>query len=437
MEGLFPVGIAVSLVLIIFLALRGYNILVIGPVCALLVIVTNRMDVVKVLAAAPTSYMMGFGMFIAKYFLIFLLGSLLAKYMEDSGAARAIANKILKMTGTEKPYTILVAIFIIGSVLTYGGVNLYVAMFAIVPLARPLFREMNLPWHLFMVPICLGLATWTMTMLPGTPSIQNAIPSTALGTTLMAAPAVGIVGSIVAVAFGLWYMKKELKKAVQSDQHYVVSAADDAKANVDNLPSVAVSLCPLLVLITIIFVGSVMKIPNLILIALLLSIIIAAVLFNNHIAKHSVTLNAGANSAVTPAIYTAAAVGFGIVVAAAPGFAVISKWILAIPGSPLFSLAAATSLMAAVTGSSTGSLGIIMEAFAKQYLAQGISPEVIHRIATMGSGPLSAMPHSGAVLTLLAITGLKHSEAYRHIFMTVVVGGLLALAASLAVAIAI
>ena len=437
MEWLFPLGIAVSLVLIIFLALRGYNILVIGPVCALLVIVTNQMDVTKALVSGPSSYMMGLGIFIAKYFLIFLLGSLLAKYMEDSGAARAIANKILKLTGTEKPYTILLAVFIIGSVLTYGGVNLYVAMFAIIPLARPLFREMNLPWHLIMVPICLSLATFTMTMLPGTPSIQNAIPSTALGTTLMAAPVVGVVGSIVAIAFGLWYMKVELRKALRTDQHYVISAADDAKASLHNLPSVGISLCPLIVLITIIFAGSIMKIPNLIVIALLLSIIIAAVMFNKYITKHSITLNAGANSAVTPAIYTAAAVGFGIVIAAAPGFTVISKWILAIPGSPLFSLAAATSLMAAVTGSSTGSLGIIMEAFAKQYLAAGVSPEVIHRIAAMGSGPMSAMPHSGAVLTLLAITGLKHNEAYRHIFMTVVVGGLLALIASLAVAIAI
>lgn len=435
MEWLFPAGIAAALALIIFLALRGYSILVIGPLCALLVILSNGMDVAAALVTSPSSYMMGVGTFIARYFLIFLLGSILAKYMEDSGAARSIANGILKVTGTEKPFKVLLAVFIMASVLTYGGVNLYVAMFAIVPLARPLFREINLPWHLFMIPIASGMATFTMTMLPGTPSIQNAIPSTALGTTLMAAPLMGVVGAIVAGAFCLWYMKAELAKALRADEHYVVSAADGAKANMDNLPSVGVSLVPLVTLIGIIFTGSVLKVPNLILLALLLSIVIAAAVFNTYIVKHSNTLNAGAVSAVTPAIFTAAAVGFGIVVAAAPGFKILAKWILDIPGSPLFSLSVATSLMAAVTGSSAGSLGIIMEAFAKVYLAQGISPEAIHRIAAMGSGPLSAMPHSGAVLTLLAITGLSHKDAYRHIFITVVVGGLLALGAALLVAI--
>ncbi len=435
MDLIFPAGLVTSLVLIIFLALRGYSILVIGPLCAMLVIITNSMDILKALVIDKSSYMMGFGGFISKYFLIFLLGAILAKYMEDSGAASSIANSVLKLTGTEKPYTILFSIFIISSLLTYGGVNLFVAMFAIVPLARPLFRTLNIPWHLIMIPITSGVGTFTMTMLPGAPSIQNAIPSTALGTTLMAAPTLGVVGSMVTIAFSLWYMRYALTKALCADESYVVTAADAAGTNSQELPSVWYSLFPLIILIGIIFSGSIMNIPNIILLALFISILVAVMLFNPYIKKHAATLNAGATSAVTPAIFTAAAVGFGIVVAAAPGFAVISKWISAIPGSPLFSLSVASSLMAAVTGSSAGSLGIILEAFAKQYLAQGISSDTLHRISAMASGALSAMPHSGAVLTLLAITGLTHQNAYKHIFMTVVVGGTLSLLVALGIAV--
>jgi H+/gluconate symporter-like permease len=434
MNWMFLIGIVVSLALIIFLALRGYSILLIGPICALLVILTNKMNISSALITSHNSYMMGVSSFIQSYFLIFLLGAILAKYMDESGAARSIAKGTLKLTGTDKPFNVLLAIFIISSILTYGGVSLFVAMFAIVPLARPLFRELDIPWHIMMIPLTAGLATFTMTMLPGTPSIQNVIPTTSLGTTLMAAPLVGVIGSVVVIAFSLWYMNFELIKAKKADEHYIVSAVDEQNSKDDNLPSAGISLVPLVVLIVVVFVGSAMKISNIILIALLLSIVISAVAFNKYIPKHTATLNAGASNSVLPVVFTAAAVGFGSVVAAAPGFQIISKLILGIPGSPLFSLSVATSLMAAVTGSSAGSLGIIMPAFAKTYLAQGINPELIHRIAAMASGPMSAMPHSGAVLALLAITGTTHKQTYRHIFVTVVVGGLLALAVALVVA---
>ncbi len=437
MELLAPIGLLASLGLIIFLAMRGASILVIGPVCSLLVILTNRMDVVSALITAPNSYMAGVGGFITKYFLIFLLGALLAKYMEDSGAARAIAARVLRLTGTDNPFNVLMAIYFVGALLTYGGVNLYVAIFAIVPLARPLFREINIPWHLLMIPIALGLATFTMTMLPGTPSIQNAIPATALGTPLTSAPLLGIGGAIVSAIFGVWYMKHELTKALARGETFGDAAADGPRGAQAELPSVMRSACPLVVLIAIIFIGSIMKIPNVILPALLISILVAAAVFNSYIPKHVATLNGGATSAVTPAILTAAAVGFGIVIAAAPGFKVLAKWIMDIPGSPLISLSVATSLMAAVTGSSVGSLGIIMDAFAKLYMSKGVNPEAMHRIVAMASGPMSAMPHSGAVLTLLALTGLTHKVAYRHIFMTVVVGTTLSLVAALLLAIMI
>ncbi|HEY3423226.1 MAG TPA: GntP family permease [Negativicutes bacterium] len=433
MDWMYPVGIICSLSLIIFLALRGYSILVIGPVCTLLVIVTNQMDIAKALFTDKASYMMGVGGFITKYFIIFLLGAILAKYMEDSGAARSISNYMLKLTGTEKPFRVLLAVFIISSLLTYGGINVFVAMFAIVPLARPLFRALNIPWHLIMIPIPLGLATYTMSMLPGAPSIHNIIPTTVLGTTLMAAPLVGIVAAIVTVTFGLWYMKVSFVKAQKANEGYTVTAADEKLIDTQNLPPLGGSLVPMITLLVIIFVGSFLKIPNIILIALCVAIIIAAIGFNRYITKHSVTINAGALGSVTPAIFTAAAVGFGIVIAQSPGFTVISGWISAIPGGPLIKLSVATGLMSAVTGSSAGSLGIIMEAFAKQYLAQGVNPEVLHRIAAIASNPLAAMPHSGAVLTLLAITGLTHKDAYRHIFITVCVGGLLSLTAALVV----
>lgn len=435
MTWLGVVGIIVALAAIIFMAMRSYSILVIAPLCALLVIVTNGMDIIPALLSDPSSsYMFGLGGFIAKYFMVFLLGAILGKYMEDSGAAKSIAKWLISKTGTENPYAVLIAIFLIGAVLTYGGVSLFVAIFAIIPVARPLFKRLNLPWHLFIVPLSLGIGTFTMTMLPGSPSIQNVIPTTYLHTTLTSAPLVGLVAALTIIVWGLWYMKKELNKALTAGEVYdgpEVTENDD-----DDVPSPFLSFLPLICLIGTIITGSILKVSGIIIPALLLAIIISAIIFRTHLKSQIKTINLGAVNGVNPAFFTAAAVGFGIVVAVAPGFKVISDAILSIPGSPLISLSVATGLLGCITASSSGALGIAMEAFADTYMALGIDPGAIHRIAAIASG-IGCLPHAGAVFAMFAACGLNHANSYRHIFWIEVAGQFFALIAALIVAVAI
>lgn len=437
MTWLAPLGILLSIVLIIYFAIKGYSILLIGPLCSVLVILTNQMDFYSALITAPNSYMMGLAKFIANYFIVFLLGSILAKYIEASGAAQSIAEFVLKFTGSDNPYSVLIAIFIICSILTFGGVSLFIVLFAIIPLSRPLFKQMNISWSLIAIPIELGILTFTMTMLPGSPSIQNVIPTTTLGTTLTAAPLLGLTGTAVVISFGLWYMKRELLKSINRGEHYefedtnyTITATEES-----NLPPIGSSLAPLILLITIILIGSYFKIQNIIVLALIASILVSAVVLGRYTKNQKEIINAGAQGAIFPVFFTAAAVGFGSVISAAPGFKVISDAILNIPGNPLISLSIVTSLMAIITGSASGALGIIMQGFAKIYLDMGINPDVLHRIATMSSGPLSLMPHSGVVLTFFALTGLNHRSSYKHIFMSAVVGSFLAMLAALALAI--
>lgn len=437
MAWLGVVGIVVALVAIIFMAMRSYSILVIAPLCALLVIITNHMNIIQALLADPkSSYMFGLGGFIAKYFMVFLLGAVLGKYMEDSGAAKSIAKWIISKTGSEKPFAILVAIFLIGTVLTYGGVSLFVAIFAIIPVARPLFKRLNLPWHLFVIPLALGIGTFTMTMLPGSPSIQNVIPTTYLHTTLTSAPLVGILASITIILWGFWYMKKELDKALAKGEVYDEPEVAGAETDDEGLPSPFLSILPLMLLIATVIIGSVLQVSGIIIPALLLAIIVSAILFRKHFKSQIKTINLGAVNSVNPAFFTAAAVGFGIVVAAAPGFKIISEAILSIPGNPLISLSVATGLLGCITASSSGALGIAMEAFAKTYLALGINPGAIHRIAAIASG-IGCLPHAGAVFAIFAACGLNHGNSYRHIFWVEVFGQFLALIVALIAAIAI
>jgi H+/gluconate symporter-like permease len=126
-------------------------------------------------------------------------------------------------------------------------------------------------------------------------------------------------------------------------------------------------------------------------------------------------------------------VGFGAVIAALPAFEIVRSWVLAIEGGPLVSLAVATNVLAALTGSASGGLTIALDALGPAYMAlatqTGISPALMHRVAVIGSGTLDILPHNGAVVTLLAITGLRHRDSYFDIVVVGIVGAILGLIA--------
>jgi H+/gluconate symporter-like permease len=438
MEIIQIVGILLAILVIIYAAMKGFNILMVAPIASIIVIVTNRMDFFPYIVGAKHSYMTGLAGFIINFFAVFMLGAILAKYIDVSGAAQSIAQKILSKTGTDKPFSILVALFIITAVLTYGGLSLFVVVFVLVPLAKPLFKQLNIAWNLIAIPIMLGLGTFTMTMLPGTPSIQNVVPTAYLGTTLTAAPLLGIIGTVVAIAFGLWYMKSMLNKSIARGETFAdfeVSGTNDELKK--EIPSFFLSILPIVLLIVIIIVGSAFKIPNIILIALAVSIIVSAIFFNKYIPSQKAVINEGASSSIMPVFLTASTVAFGVVITLAPGFKYISEFILGIPGNPLISLSIASAAFGAITGSASGALGIVLGAFAKNYLALGIDPEVIHRVAAIASSTFTVMPHGGVVLTFFALTGLNHKNGFKYQFVSMTGANLFALIAVLIAAILI
>jgi H+/gluconate symporter-like permease len=200
------IGIVIAIIFVIYMAMKGFNILFIAPVASIIVIITNGMELFPSLIGTEASFMTGLASFIINYFSIFLLGGILASYIENSGAAQSIAQKILSITGTEKPFSVLIAITLISAIFTFGGISVFVVLFVIIPLAKPLFKQLNISWSLIVIPLFIGIATVTMTMLPGTPSIQNIIPTNYFDTSVTAAPLMGIVASLIAFTVGILYM---------------------------------------------------------------------------------------------------------------------------------------------------------------------------------------------------------------------------------------
>lgn len=390
MEIIGIIGLIIAIVGIIYLSFKGLNMVVAAPIAALLIILCNQMNIWETFIGPEHSYMAGLAGFLIKNFGIFILGAIFGKYMDKSHATVSIADFILSKIGTDSPYKVLVALTLIGAILTFGGISIFVVFF--------------------------------MSMIPGTPSVQNAIPTTVLGTKLTAAPSLGIISTIIMLVFGLWYMKIALKKS-QTNGEGFYSYLDEGEKRQDendeelvkeNLPSFMISILPLIVMIaTIIFFNNV---KNIILIALTFSIVLCAILFRKYLPNQIDVLNAGAIGSIGSSFVAASAVAFGMVLTNAPTFNIVKEFILHIPGPPLVSLAVATSILSGVMAAS-GSIGTVITQLAPTYLAMGIPAEIIHRIVVIGGGVITVVPQSGVVLTFNTISGLNFKHGFKEAFI--------------------
>jgi len=407
------IGILVSLAAIVILALRGVGIMLIAPLAVVIVSLFSGMGVLDTLMGP---YMKGFINYAGKFYLVFLFASVFGKYMDDSGAAKSIARSILGVIGHEKPLYVLLAVAVITLCLTLGGVSLFVVIFAVMPIARPLFKQLNIPWHLFIAAFIFGIGSISMTMMPGTPSILNIMPMKYLGTTAAAAPLLGIVASVFVACFNVWYMSSQLKKSAARGEGYDVdetklSASSAGLDEEKELPSFVISIIPSIVVIVAL---NAFKID--IVYSLVIGCATAALLFFKYVKNHLATLNAGAFNTAIPVINTCADVGYGMAVAASAGFKVITDFLMSIPGHPVVSLSLATFLMTGITGSASGGLGIVLETLVGKYVAMGVNPEFIHRAVAIAAGAFDALPHNGVIITTLAVAGLTHKQAYRHVW---------------------
>jgi len=402
-------SIIVGLALLMLLAYFGWSIIWIAPLVSAVVALFSGLDL---LPAYTDTYMTGFVDFAKKWFPVFLLGAIFGKLMEDTGAAQSVAYRITRILGKKRA---ILGVLIAAAVLTYGGVSLFVVVFAIYPLAIALFREADISRKLLPGTFALGAFTFTMTALPGTPQIQNLIPIPYFKTTPLAAPIMGIVAGLIMAVGGYLYLKWRAGRLTKKGDTFDEPKGDQEvkSVNKDELPNWILSFIPLIIVVVTLNFLKWDIIPSLIVGTL------AIMLFNIKKYKRFIgAINGGAAGSVMAIINTSAAVGFGAVVTAAPGFETMTDLLLGIEGNPLISEAIAVQVLAMITGSASGGMGIALEALGDQYyqLAQstGVSPEAFHRIASVASGA-SILPHNGALLTLFSVTGMTHKDSYKDI----------------------
>jgi len=435
-----------ALVFLMFVAYRGYSVILFAPIAALgAVLLTEPNLVAPMFTGLFMDKMVGF---VKSYFPVFLLGAVFGKVIELSGFSKSIVSSVIKIVGAKRA---MLSIVLVCALLTYGGVSLFVVVFAVYPFAAELFRQGDIPKRLIPGTIALGAFTFTMDSLPGTPQIQNVIPTTFFNTNIYAAPILGIIGSLFILIMGMMYLEWRRRSAHTSGEGYGTNHLNEPVAfdATEKLTNPLIAVFPLIVVAlanrsltdwlpsfygkTVSFIPAVIGSPAPVVQevskiaaiwavegALLLGILTVIVFAHKRIfASFAEGSKAAVSGALLASMNTASEYGFGAVIAALPGFLVVADTLKAVP-NVLVNEAVTVSALAGITGSASGGLGIALAAMSDYFIqgaqAAGISMEVLHRVASMASGGMDTLPHNGAVITLLAVTGLTHKVAYKDIF---------------------
>ncbi len=427
MEWIGVIGIIVGLVFFIIASMRGWNVLISSIVTAIIIALTNGMDIMNSMVGTETSYVTGLAGFIRGNILIFMGGAIMGEFIDKSGAAKSIARTIMNKVGTKSPYLVLLGIAAVGAILTYAGISMFVAMFALIPLARPMFRECNIPWHLFAAAWALAACSFTMAMIPGVPAVAWINAANGCGVGLTAAPIMGIVGSVIAIAVSCVYIKFALKRAQAKGETFVADADDIEVEEDTNIPNFFLSLLPLILLIATIIGLSATGMKNVVYIGMIVGIIASIICFFKFVPSMRDTLGNGAKSALGPAVFTSAAVGVGTVAAASVGFSVIYDAIFNMPGGTYVSAATMAAALGGIMGSGSGAVGIIAQNFLEPYLATGVDPAALAKILASSASIGGALPNAGAMFGMFAAMGLTHKNAYKHIAAISIGAGLCAL----------
>ncbi len=439
-----------ALMFLMFVAYRGYSVILFAPIAALgAVLLSDPNLVAPMFTGLFMDKMVGF---VKLYFPVFLLGAIFGKVIELSGFSKSIVSSVINLVGRERAMLSIVAVC---GLLTYGGVSLFVVVFAVYPFAAEMFKQGGIPKRLIPGTIALGAFTFTMDSLPGTPQIQNIIPTTFFKTNIYAAPWLGTLGGVFILITGLLYLNYRRKQAAAAGEGYGTDLVNEPEAfdhgklanpfiailplvlvgvmnkvftigipelygkSVSFLPAVIGKVAPVVQETS--KIGAIWAVEGALLVGILTVFAFAWKPVVTRFAEGSRSAIAGA---LLASMNTASEYGFGAVIAALPGFLVVADGLKAIP-NPLINEAITVTSLAGITGSASGGMSIALAAMSESFIANaaaaGIPLEVFHRVAAMASGGMDTLPHNGAVITLLAVTGLTHKTSYKDIFAITVI----------------
>lgn len=415
------IGIIIAFMLLILGAYKKISMFLIAVISASAIALLSGFDISTTLLG---TFKNGFMNFVGSWMVIISLGALLGNIYNDSGAAWRISDTLIKKTGTKLS---LIVYVLVGGFLVYGGIQVPVMVFVLLPFAKVIFKKAGIPWYLFPGITILSIATFAMGMLPGSLQMQNIIPSRVLNTSLMAAPVEGILATSFNLIIGLIWLQYHINKGKDTPEadikNYKIETIDLDEETLDKKsPNFIISILPMLISLILINIVRINLIYG-----LSIGCIIGLILFRRSIEDIKNMISSGFNDGIMPTVLIASIVGVGSVIGTTPIFSIIQENIIHIPIPGLAKIGAITTIMAGITGSASGGLTMALELFGEQFINLGYSPEIIHRVASIAAGGLDTLPWNGTVVMLFALSGVSYQKGYLHVAVESVILPLLSL----------
>ena len=410
-SGLGVLGALAGMAILIF---KRVSPIIIGPLAAVLVCLTGH---IPLFDGITETYLSGVTGFFASYFLVFLLGNIFGNIYQNSGAAARIGTIISKKCG---PKNCMLACMASAAILSYGGINSFVIIFSVYPIALKLFEEADIPTYLLPGIVCGGMWTFAMTG-PFTPQIPNLVSMDYLGTPSYAGLFPSLTGAAAMLILILVYMNHEAKKARQRGEHFQWPENVKRIEENDMSPNGLISIIPIAaVLIT--FNATDLDIV----VCLLIGVLLALILFYRYLPKSEMLemFNSAAKSSVIIIINTAIIVGFGSVVKCTPFFEFATHLLQTSDANPYIVAAVGSNIFAGILGSASGGISLMYETLKDtfmDYAAHGYNLEYIHRLCADGAGGLDSLPWNGSIVSVFAVCNTTHKLSYRYNFMTCLV----------------
>ena len=419
------IGIILAFAVLIFAAYKKISMFLAAVLAAAIVALFGGLDVAASLVGADGPFLIGMKDFVGSWLVIFALGALLGALYDKSGATWRISSTLINKAGTQ--WTLLIYV-LVGALLVYGGIQVTVMIFVLLPFAKILFPKAGIPWYLFPGITGLAIATFAMGQMPGSLQMQNIIPTQILGTALTAAPVEGVLATLFMIVVGVGYLYWQVKKGHDDPEaaielYQVQGGILDEKELEQRAPGFWISLLPMVVTFVLINGFGVE-----LLYGLTAGCVLSLLFFCKSLGGvkgFGEIVSEGFNNGIFPCIIIAAVVGVGKVVSATDVFALVQENIINLPLPGLVKVAAITTIIAGITGS--GGLTIALELFGETFISWGYTPEIIHRVASIACGGLDTLPWNGTVVMLFALSGVSYKKGYKHVAMETVILPLLSL----------
>ncbi|MDY3739315.1 MAG: SLC13 family permease [Selenomonadaceae bacterium] len=442
--------IFVALIGLMYAAYKGASIIWVAPLFAVLAALGSEHAPLPIFSEL---YMTKAAEYVKNYYAIFLFGAIFARLMEKGGMAASVADKIISVLGEKQA---VLAVLLGCGALTYGGLSVFVVAFVMYPFGAVVFKKADIPKKLLPAALWMGIFSFAMVSMPGTPQIQNIIPSSYFGTSTWSGMGIGIFASAIFLLMGWGWVSYRAKKLKAAGEGYGRHVEFGQRRHKLPNPDWKISSIPLIMVIGInvflsnpfgwdwafhwdpeslstflplklsLLAAKVSKVSAVwsITVSLILSSIVAGWIARRRLRLQDGIMNTINNSALsscTAALNVASGYAFGCVVVSLAGFSVVKDALLNldIGGGPLFSAVLTTNVMCGITGSASGGMTIALSMLGEQWAAMAtaadIPLEVLHRIIAISSVGIDPVPHCGALVTMLAICGLSHKESYMDI----------------------